>query len=245
MNKIKSKFQDIFIFVMGIIFSISVTALAECSTTISSNNVTYGSSNTNAALASLITTATSINTRLTTAETNISSKAEKTIDHLEMTSSSGAGHGGYFDFHYNNSSDDFTSRIIEDASGRINLVAPTGIRVNGGRILGAPTAVTVTASMGTIAENSSFRMGSAVFLNFQNSSVTCAQNSTCVIATIPYDQAPTDYAACTATDRLGVSPECRVVNTGTAGEIRILTKSGGALSGKVLRVTGSIYSRLD
>jgi hypothetical protein len=37
--------------------------------------------------------------------------------------------GGYIDFHYNGSSADYTSRIIEDASGRIYLNAPAGIRI--------------------------------------------------------------------------------------------------------------------
>ena len=32
-----------------------------------------------------------------------------------------AGHGGYIDFHFNGSSDDYTSRIIESASGTLNI----------------------------------------------------------------------------------------------------------------------------
>ena len=44
-------------------------------------------------------------------------------------SSSSAGNGGYIDFHYNQSSSDYTSRIIEDASGRLYLQATNGIRI--------------------------------------------------------------------------------------------------------------------
>ena len=44
-------------------------------------------------------------------------------------SSSYAGNGGYIDFHYNQSSSDYTSRIIEDASGRLYLQATNGIRI--------------------------------------------------------------------------------------------------------------------
>ena len=44
-------------------------------------------------------------------------------------STNSAGNGGYIDFHYNQSSSDFTSRIIEDASGRLYLVASNGIRI--------------------------------------------------------------------------------------------------------------------
>ena len=44
-------------------------------------------------------------------------------------STNSAGNGGYIDFHYNQSSSDYTSRIIEDASGRLYLVASNGIRI--------------------------------------------------------------------------------------------------------------------
>ncbi len=36
-----------------------------------------------------------------------------------------AGHGGYIDFHYNNSSADYTSRIIEGASGTLSINGST------------------------------------------------------------------------------------------------------------------------
>lgn len=36
---------------------------------------------------------------------------------------SSVGHGGYIDFHYNNSSADYTARIIESVSGRINIAS--------------------------------------------------------------------------------------------------------------------------
>lgn len=50
---------------------------------------------------------------------------------IELTPVSNAGHGGYIDFHFNHSSADFTSRIIEDASGRLNMNASNGIILNG------------------------------------------------------------------------------------------------------------------
>lgn len=37
-------------------------------------------------------------------------------------SNSSAGHGGHIDFHYNQSSADYTTRLIEDASGRLKLI---------------------------------------------------------------------------------------------------------------------------
>lgn len=46
-----------------------------------------------------------------------------------------SGYGGFIDFHYNGSSADFTSRIIEDASGRIRLMADNGVRIGNGVLL--------------------------------------------------------------------------------------------------------------
>ncbi len=40
-----------------------------------------------------------------------------------------SGYGGFIDFHFNGSSEDYTSRIIEDASGRLYLDASVGVRI--------------------------------------------------------------------------------------------------------------------
>jgi hypothetical protein len=44
-------------------------------------------------------------------------------------------YGGFIDFHFNGSSGDYTSRIIEDASGRIRLMADNGVRIGNGVLL--------------------------------------------------------------------------------------------------------------
>lgn len=44
---------------------------------------------------------------------------------------SSAGHGGYIDFHFNGSTADYTSRIIESASGKLHLVASL-VRIGNG-----------------------------------------------------------------------------------------------------------------
>lgn len=44
------------------------------------------------------------------------------VTFIELSgNSSNSGHGGFIDFHYNGSTSDYTSRIIEDASGRLAL----------------------------------------------------------------------------------------------------------------------------
>ena len=45
--------------------------------------------------------------------------------------SSSVGNGGWIDFHYNGSASDYTSRIIESASGKINLIGSNGVLFNG------------------------------------------------------------------------------------------------------------------
>lgn len=40
-----------------------------------------------------------------------------------------SGYGGFIDFHFNGASGDYTSRIIEDASGRLYLAASNGVRI--------------------------------------------------------------------------------------------------------------------
>lgn len=48
--------------------------------------------------------------------------AEVNTQRIEFASvSSSAGHGGFIDFHFNGNTEDYTSRIIEDAKGRLSL----------------------------------------------------------------------------------------------------------------------------
>ena len=57
------------------------------------------------------------------------------FNNLELnTNGNETGNGGYIDFHYNGSSSDYTSRIIEDKSGRVYVVANEGLRIGNGVI---------------------------------------------------------------------------------------------------------------
>lgn len=49
---------------------------------------------------------------------------------IEFDVSSGANNGGFIDFHYNGSTEDFTSRIIEGSTGKVEITAPNGVSVN-------------------------------------------------------------------------------------------------------------------
>ena len=65
MNKLKTKFKDFMMFLLGVIFTTCVTVLAEtCSTTLSSGNITYGNTTAEAEVTSLLTQAGNLNTRV-------------------------------------------------------------------------------------------------------------------------------------------------------------------------------------
>lgn len=47
----------------------------------------------------------------------------------------------HIDFHYGNSTNDYTSRIIEDAAGAIDILAPNGLKLNGSNLKYDDTAI--------------------------------------------------------------------------------------------------------
>lgn len=52
-----------------------------------------------------------------------------------------ANFGGYIDFHFNKSANDYTSRIIEDGSGHLSFLSPNGVSMNGGLSVGGASTV--------------------------------------------------------------------------------------------------------
>lgn len=52
------------------------------------------------------------------------------VDCIELVPPTTGGHGGFLDFHYNGDSGDYTSRIIEDASGHIRIESPKGTLID-------------------------------------------------------------------------------------------------------------------
>ena len=68
---------------------------------------------------------TSMDTRVNTLENIVQPHK------IEFNPPNTVTHGGYIDFHYQGSSSDFTSRIIENDSGIIDIQAPNGVKING------------------------------------------------------------------------------------------------------------------
>ena len=76
-----------------------------------------------------------------------------TINPNSIEFSGSTSHGGYIDFHYGSSTADNTSRIIESASGVIDIVAPNGIKFNSGALSvanGGTGATTLTSGRALI-----------------------------------------------------------------------------------------------
>ncbi len=78
-----------------------------------------------------------------------------------------SGYGGFIDFHYNKSTSDYTSRIIEDANGQLNLIATNGVKANGDIIKsGTWTPSCAAIPSPTKAFGSYMRIGKTVTINF-------------------------------------------------------------------------------
>lgn len=100
---------------------------------------------------------------------------------IELFPGASAGHGGYIDFHYNNSSADYTSRFLETSSGRVTL--------NGKNILTAANIVALlnvnlkfTDGVATY-ENSAITAGSVTFVQWRAGAVSTLTDS--VLSTTP------------------------------------------------------------
>lgn len=70
-----------------------------------------------------------------TGELNLGHWIIKDANSLELVPFTGVDHGGYIDFHFNGSDADYTSRIIENDEGSLDIRAANGAKVNGNSIL--------------------------------------------------------------------------------------------------------------
>lgn len=105
---------------------------------------------------------------------------------IELTPATGASHGGYIDFHFGGSTADYTSRIIESASGTLllngnkiltaaNVVAVYGVALtfSSGKCVYSNSAITATSVV--IVQRRSGTAGSATTGMFATSGGTTGQ----------------------------------------------------------------------
>lgn len=72
---------------------------------------------------------------------NVTTEALKTTGEVEIY-----GNQPHLDFHYGNSNEDYTTRIIETASGKLNISAPSGVEINGKKADTESVTLTVLSS---------------------------------------------------------------------------------------------------
>lgn len=94
---------------------------------------------------------------------------------IELFPGASAGNGGYIDFHYNNSSADYTSRLIESPSGAVKLNGNT-IFTTANIIALRNVDVTFTNGIATY-ENSDITTSSVTFVQWRAGAVSTLTNS--------------------------------------------------------------------
>lgn len=100
---------------------------------------------------------------------------------IELFPGASAGNGGYIDFHYNNSSADYTSRLIESPSGKVKLNGNT-IFTTANIIALLNVNVTFENGIATY-ENSAITTGSVTFVQWRAGAVSTLTDS--VLSTTP------------------------------------------------------------
>lgn len=100
-----------------------------------------------------------------TGELDLTSRPLKNVNNIELVPKSNENHGGFIDFHFNGSTEDYTSRIIESVEGRIEVTAPNGIRCN--------SKYLVRSINGVVADNA----GEVVSSSLKNGNETFSINS--------------------------------------------------------------------
>lgn len=100
---------------------------------------------------------------------------------IELFPGASAGNGGYIDFHYNNSSADYTSRFIESPSGKVKLNGNT-IFTTANIIALLNVNVTFENGIATY-ENSAITTGSVTFVQWRAGAVSTLTDS--VLSTTP------------------------------------------------------------
>ena len=105
--------------------------------------------------------------------------------YIELFPGKSAGHGGYIDFHFNNDSADFTSRIMEIPSGYVTLNG-MGIMTRANIIAVWNVAVTFTNGIAEYSNNA-IKANNPCFVQFRASSVNSSFQNTALSVSNPTD----------------------------------------------------------
>ena len=177
MNKWKTKFRELIIFVLGIIFATCSIVLAEtCQTTLSSNNVTYDNTTVQAETNELITQAGNIDSRLSSIESRFinGSTADFDAGLVHVTQKTASDNAGYSikknstnelgALYYQASGEQLILRSDNPSGawgqGTLNLVG-NPVKINGNTVSPTIKYKTVTLSNITFPANGYYSIGSS------------------------------------------------------------------------------------
>lgn len=136
------------------------------------------------------------------------------VEYIEFNNTSGAGHGGHLDFHFNGSSDDYTSRIIESSIGKLSVNSV--YMSNGNAVIGEST--TDTSHYLQIG-------GGRIYWDNQSKSLYVVQSDGSTAA---------NFYATGGVSALGIStggsPSVSELTVGTLKGVRYLQNESGAVS---------------
>ncbi len=145
----------------------------------------------------------------------------------------------FIDFHFDNSTADYTSRIIENASGHLNLVAANGVSFNGGalpRASGGTGVTGISTSSATLSNCTA--SGNRVWHNGVTCSVTMlgVQLSSALAngASVAFGTLPSGYRPSQVINDLASSTNATfcgrlVLRVGTDGALSVTNRSGSSM----------------
>lgn len=166
------------------------------------------------------------------------------VNAIEFSPSSEATHGGFLDFHFNGNAKDYTSRIIENAEGSIEITAPNGLTRNGKTVL--TTANGLPLAGGTMSGAIS-RSGNLAVNTADNSYMqicggkTSANGGTVAVYGVGHSTMP---GAVVLTDNGDTPVQLQLANGKmTYGGKEVLTEAGSMVTGRLYfgNNTCSIY----
>lgn len=144
--------------------------------------------------------------------------------YIELKPTTTSTNGGFIDFHYAGSTADYTSRIIEDASGRLSITASNGVKINN-----APAAT--VESQGFSSVNSFQKSGHVKFTNGLIAQWGVASGGTSVeVITLPVPFSSNESYAVALGNMSDKYEQFQVYDKSATGFSITWTKGGGVSS---------------
>lgn len=113
------------------------------------------------------------NSKVYSSDHDHTDKMDKTPSNIELF-----GDTPYIDFHFGNSTGDYTSRIIEQNKGKLDVYVPNGFNVEGGNLMSASRPVAIKSNSMLTNCFQTFAYPGPVFLPYGASAANTPDDST-------------------------------------------------------------------